>query len=495
MLSVGGRQFIAVKCGLVIAASGKEGKRRRQPGVIGEVALSLELQLESTTSTQKHLPISAQLLGTPLHNPPPRMVSKKADTASTLITTKAPDTPLSVQLHPLVLLTISDYITRHASRQQEGVIVGAIIGQQNGRNFTLEQAFELHTVDQGGDVKLDAEWFGERLEQYRDVHKAPALDLVGMFMMGAVAGPNEAHLAVVKQVQQLIGTDSTMLLLFHPEMVDSLQGGKLPITLYESVTEAQGEGAEAETKFRELRFEVETGEAEMISVDYVATGAGNATAVAPSDTSATGGAESSKGADAKQTKGKGKAKAKEEETNGTDEASVLSAEDEELIASLTAKANAIKMLNQRINLIRQYLTTLPSSYLTNADSTDVPSPDSTNHALLRSINAMLSRLPLLHPPEAPLSAEIEQLSPEERQRAGQCQQNSSVHLTSLLASVTRSLTEAHAMSSKFAVLQREKNAKSSGAGNNAFGGGDRAPMKLVGFGEDGGFGGDGGGRF
>lgn len=416
------------------------------------------------------------------------MASSKASPSNPLITTKAPDAPLSVQLHPLVLLTISDYITRHASRQQEGLIVGAIIGQQNGRNFTLEHAFEVKTIESDGGAKVDAEWFGERMEQYRDVHKEPALDLVGVFMLSGLEGPNAAHLEVVRHVQQLVGTDSVMLLLFYPDMVNDLQGGKLPISLYESVTEVQAEGGEGETKFRELAFEVETGEAEMISVDYVASGAGNATAVPKTSTDTTAGAESSKkGSD---SKGKGKGKAKDGETNGAEEASLLSAEDEELIASLTAKANAIKMLNQRINLIRLYLTTLPKSYLTDADSTHVPPPEEANHALLRSINAMCSRLPLLNPPQSAPSTSNGEVS-DQPQQTGQDKQLESVHLTSLLSSLTRSLNEAQNLSTKFGVVQRARQAKNSGGGGFGPGGG-----KFIGFGEEGGLmGGDAGGGF
>ena len=42
-------------------------------------------------------------------------------------------------------------------RKQQGPIVGAIIGQQNGRTITMEQAFKK--------VLVDEEWFAERLEQ------------------------------------------------------------------------------------------------------------------------------------------------------------------------------------------------------------------------------------------------------------------------------------------------------------------------------------------
>ena len=410
-----------------------------------------------------------------------------ATVTNPLITTKAPDSTLNVQLHPLVLLTISDYITRHISRQQKEPIVGAIIGQQNGRSFTLEHAYECKTGLVADDVvTIDAMWFASRLEQYKDVHKAPALDLVAMFMPGSVDGPSQAHADLVKQVQGLTSTDSLMLLLFHAELVDQLQGGKLPISLYETVQEQHEGGGDGEIKFRELNFEVETSDSEMIAVDFVATGGGNATAVPKADTSAgassaaaaSGEASGSKDKEKdKKTKGKGKAKDGEDaETNGVS-ASALSPEDEELIASLTAKANAIKMLNQRLNLIRSYLKTLPPSYLTDATSTEAPA-ENTNYTLLRSINAMLSRLPLLAPPTAPTTTTTDADATSQHSLAAAAdKEKQDVHLTTLLATLTRSISEAQTLGSKFHIVGREKNSK------------DRSPFgarggRGLGFGDD-----------
>jgi COP9 signalosome complex subunit 6 len=376
------------------------------------------------------------------------IMAGKAASSNPLISSKPSDTPVSVQLHPLVLLTVSDYITRHTLRQQQGPIVGAIFGQQNGRNFTLENAFECK-LSPGDDGPLDSAWFTKRLEDYREVHKAPALDLVAMFMSSTADGPVPAHLPVLSHAQALVGNENIMLLLFQLDMVDKMEGGKLPIGLYEPYQEQTGE--QTEMRFRELNFEVETGDAEMIGVDFVAKGGGNATAVPGGQTGETS------SNDKKSSKGKGKAK---EEKNDTETdggiAHVLSREDEELISSLTAKANAIKMLNQRINLIRSYLASLPESYLTDATSTTPPS-ETTNFPLLRNVNSLISRLPLLAPPatastsngagESALSAHLQAANHEQQD----------VHLTSLLAALTRSVCETQTLASRFHAVQRERN--------------------------------------
>lgn len=70
-----------------------------------------------------------------------------------------------VILHPLPLIAISDYVVRHTLRRLEGPVVGALLGQQNGREVSIEFAYELKTETVGDRVKLDLAWFDERLEQ------------------------------------------------------------------------------------------------------------------------------------------------------------------------------------------------------------------------------------------------------------------------------------------------------------------------------------------
>jgi COP9 signalosome complex subunit 6 len=92
------------------------------------------------------------------------------DQLSPLVSQKSSDSGLHIQLHPLILLTISDHITRHAARSQQGPILGALLGQQNGREITLEHAFEC-LVQEGpnGEPQLPHEWFNERVKQRKEI--------------------------------------------------------------------------------------------------------------------------------------------------------------------------------------------------------------------------------------------------------------------------------------------------------------------------------------
>jgi COP9 signalosome complex subunit 6 len=95
------------------------------------------------------------------------------DEANSLISTlRTSESSPQVQLHPLVLLTISDYTTRHTLREQEGPIVGAILGQQHGREVSMEVAFECKVVqNEAQEIVLDELWFRDRLDECEQLPK------------------------------------------------------------------------------------------------------------------------------------------------------------------------------------------------------------------------------------------------------------------------------------------------------------------------------------
>lgn len=264
---------------------------------------------------------------------------------SLLSTHKSSDPSLQIHLHPLVLLTISDYITRHILRRQQGPIVGALLGQQNGRVISLEYAFECSVIPGGNEtVILDDAWLKDRLQQYKDVHKVPALELVGWFTTSRASGPESQHVPIHHQILKDYN-ETAVLLAFHPSGVSrgAAVGGKLPLTIYESVYEsgkAEGQaggggameiedqqapqGSQLDLRFRELPYSVETGEAEMISVDFVARSGGTATAA--ESATKNGKAQASQAPlgelDLRKV-------GKQKEVKVVDDSSILSAEDEE----------------------------------------------------------------------------------------------------------------------------------------------------------------------
>jgi COP9 signalosome complex subunit 6 len=302
----------------------------------------------------------------------------------------------------------------------------------------------------------------------KDVHKVPALDLVGWYTILPTSGPQPAHLPVHRQILDEFN-ESAILLGFHPSaVVDGPVGGKLPITIYESNYEAEeitpdgGEDKEMTDgepllglRFKELPYTIETGEAEMIGIDFVARGGGNATAV-DGTVNVEKPASSPEG-----LKGKGKTRAAkksdDQEVGATksEDQHILSREDEELIASLTTKANAIKMLRSRIDLISVYLRNLPPSYISSSVPEGVEPDDQkytpVNHSVLRSIQALLTRLSLLIPAD---SAAFEQELLSEQ---------NDVNLVSLLSTITNSIKDVREIGKKSAVIEAAKSSKNKGS--------------------------------
>ncbi|CCU77764.1 putative COP9 signalosome subunit 6 [Blumeria hordei DH14] len=316
---------------------------------------------------------------------------------------------LEIALHPLVLLTISDYITRHKLRQQKGPIVGALLGQQNGRGISIENAFECLLDETNGETLLNQSWFEERLQQMKDVHKVPQLDLVGWYTVLSNLGPQPAHLSIQRQILQS-HNHSTLLLGFHLDsLTDGKKSGKLPLSIYEcnlevdEIIKDSGEDMEMKDlqpqhslKYRELPFSLESDEVEMIGVDFVARGGGNATAVCNSQRKPRS-RSNDRGATERKSSGE-----KEKDLDQIEKIEdILSREDEELISTLTAKSNAIRILLSRIKLLSIYLEKLPTY---NTSKTSLQMSESmgnkhtvANHIVLRSIQALLSRLALLVP--------------------------------------------------------------------------------------------------
>lgn len=103
---------------------------------------------------------------TPTRSSPRRTTPPAAMAANDHLSTHKSDSGLHIVLHPLPLLEISDFITRGYQRDFKGAIVGALLGQQNGREITIEYSFTLKSnKTEDGTYQLDELFFSSRLEQ------------------------------------------------------------------------------------------------------------------------------------------------------------------------------------------------------------------------------------------------------------------------------------------------------------------------------------------
>lgn len=76
---------------------------------------------------------------------------------------------LQIELHPLVIINISDHYTRAKVEapptNPPPRVIGALLGVQNGREIEISNSFELvyHTID--GNIVIDTDYLKSKQEQ------------------------------------------------------------------------------------------------------------------------------------------------------------------------------------------------------------------------------------------------------------------------------------------------------------------------------------------
>ncbi|XP_072035041.1 COP9 signalosome complex subunit 6-like [Amphiura filiformis] len=204
---------------------------------------------------------------------------------------------VTVALHPLVIMNISEHWTR--IRAQEGKptqVLGALIGKQKGRNIEVFNSFELLFDLVEGDIVVDKEYYNTKEEQFKQVFKD--LDFLGWYTTDGP--PTESDIKVHKQICGI--NESPIFLKLNPLSRHT----DLPVSIFESVIDLVN--GEATMLFVELSYTLATEEAERIGVDHVARVS----------------------------------------TSETTESSTVA-------EHLTAQHNAIKMLHSRVRLILDYI--------------------------------------------------------------------------------------------------------------------------------------------
>ncbi|XP_041278188.1 COP9 signalosome complex subunit 6, partial [Onychostruthus taczanowskii] len=133
---------------------------------------------------------------------------------------------VSVALHPLVILNISDHWIRLRSQEgRNGQVIGALIGRQEGRNIEVMNSFELLAHGSGGALLIDKEYYYTKEEQFKQVFKD--LEFLGWYTTGGPPEPADIH--VHKQVCEII--ESPLFLKLNPMTKHT----DLPVSVFESV--------------------------------------------------------------------------------------------------------------------------------------------------------------------------------------------------------------------------------------------------------------------
>jgi len=318
------------------------------------------------------------------------------------------------------------------------------------------------------------------------------MDLVGWYTLVPKTGPTADVLPIHAEILERYN-ESAILLGFHIEdVLQPVTGNPLPITIYESNYEAedtakdsaaQGEDeqmkdSEAPSKmvlrFRELPYGTETGEAEMIAMQFIREGAAHATRQADSKKTTT------------DKKGKGKQLAtssqQAEPAAPVDKDANLTKDELEQISALQTKANAIKMMHQRISLLIAYLENLHPDFLNGTSDGTAPTgnhlPASQN--ILRQIQALVTNIELATPTQ------------EDELEKEMLQETNDVKLIGMIKDMFTTVSELRDVGKRFGVVESNKGQKTRsgnrdfpeyGGGGGGAGGGASQQASLGGVGD------------
>ncbi|KAJ7462746.1 COP9 signalosome subunit 6 [Mycena galericulata] len=182
---------------------------------------------------------------------------------------------LSLSLHPLPILNISEHLTRLKlqTNSNSPFVLGALLGTQNGREVEIVNTFEL-AVESGGEL-VDHGFLVSRRDQYKQVF--PSLEFIGWYTVAP--RPTARHIALHEQFTGYCSTPLLLLLQPSISLVASsdVNAQNLPFKAYEPTIELRDR--KSRSVFIEVPYNVETGEAERIAVDWTARGGGSGTSL------------------------------------------------------------------------------------------------------------------------------------------------------------------------------------------------------------------------
>ena len=305
------------------------------------------------------------------------------------------------------------------------------------------------------------------------------------------SGPTDAHLPIHNYFYQQ--NESAVLLGFHiDEILNPVAGDPLPLTIYESNLElADGTepGGEDEVmkdvtaepsrsiKFRELPYTTETGEAEMIALEFVREG-GSANVTSTGNNTAAPEDESSdkplmkkvidtvKGSKRRAVSSDDKAEAstsssaqKGATTNNRD--ANLTKPELDYMSALQAKYNAVQMMKKRLDTVISYLQRLPPDYLSNGEvSQQQMESGQSQHTvpsnkILRQIQALVTNVQLAMS-NSTTAGQGQDLGALEKELL---KETNDVKLVGLIADLMSSVKEMKEAGKRFHVVEAAKNNK------------------------------------
>ncbi|KAG5181112.1 hypothetical protein JKP88DRAFT_263640 [Tribonema minus] len=177
----------------------------------------------------------------------------------------AGDGQLSIHLHPLAIITISDHYTRVSTGggvpPRDAKILGVLFGERSGAEIGIYDASEIGYDVVGGEIVLSQASVAKQVELYEAVY--PTYKVLGWYSVGLEPCPSDIKL----QQQMKTHCANPIFVLLDPEPPKDAKA--LPVTVYQSEDQAGGGGAAA-TVFVQGSFQLQTVQAEQIGMEHVA---------------------------------------------------------------------------------------------------------------------------------------------------------------------------------------------------------------------------------
>merc|ERR1711974_154321 len=171
---------------------------------------------------------------------------------------------LSVTLHPVVIINISDQYTRRkvAKKEKDPRVIGALIGTQDGRKLEIFNSFELPHDEIEGKIVVNIGFLSEQLEQMQKVVQFKDYEFLGWYSTSSEV--TEADIEINKQFASF--NESPLYLVLNAGSAATSR--ELPIDIYD--TEVRIVDKTPTILFARMKYEVNTSEAERIAVDQIA---------------------------------------------------------------------------------------------------------------------------------------------------------------------------------------------------------------------------------
>lgn len=177
-----------------------------------------------------------------------------------------------MQIHPAVIMNISEHHTRvYAIRQQAEIVIGAILGKRIDNNVEMVDSFELRfTTDSHTDIGsfvIDRDYYQKKIPLVKQVN--PDLDLIGWYSTSPfIQEPNhrEGDVSLHRQISEFI--PNPIYIQFDPYKRDKDPkiSGSLPLNIYEPVIEIE-DGRER-VNLTEVNWTIVTEDIEIIGLEH-----------------------------------------------------------------------------------------------------------------------------------------------------------------------------------------------------------------------------------